>query len=47
MAEEDLLRSREQKKVLEEELQMALLPRDVNADRNIILETPAPAPAGG
>jgi len=43
MAEEDLRAGRDKKKLLEDELQAGLLPRDENADRNIILEIRAGA----
>jgi peptide chain release factor 1 len=43
MAEEDLVSLRTRKKALEDELQMALVPRDANEDRNIILEIRAGA----
>jgi peptide chain release factor 1 len=43
LAEADLRQTLDRKKTLEEELQMSLLPRDVNADRNIILEIRAGA----
>ncbi len=43
MAEEDLVRMQAQKKNLEDELQLGLLPRDTNEDRNIILEIRAGA----
>src|SRR5262245_18287865 len=43
LAEEDLSHLRERKKILEDELQLGLLPRDPNEDRNIILEIRAGA----
>lgn len=43
LAEEDLARTQSQKKTLEEELQLGLLPRDPNEDRNIIVEIRAGA----
>ena len=43
MAQADLAQAQNRKKTLEEELQLALLPRDDNADRNIILEIRAGA----
>src|SRR5258708_4750122 len=43
LAEEDLSQMRGQKQALEQELQMALLPRDPNEERNIILEIRAGA----
>jgi peptide chain release factor 1 len=43
LAEEDLVARRAEKKALEDELQMALLPRDPNEDRNIIMEIRAGA----
>jgi peptide chain release factor 1 len=43
MAEDDLAQMRGRKKTLEDELQLALLPRDPNENRNILLEIRAGA----